>query len=80
MIPNAHCYCHFSAACSIEEEETVTMTGGMGTEIVTAVLQYSMTGNHVSLPSLTIGRYAHACGHFTNSNGAIVSRRLYLVI
>ena len=49
------------------------MTGGMGTEIVTAVLQYSMTGDHVALPSLTIGRYAHACGHFTNSNGAIVS-------
>ena len=58
----------------------VTMTGGMGTEIVTAVLQYSMTGDHVALPSLTIGRYAHACGHFTNSNGAIVSEDKVLAI
>ena len=56
------------------------MTGGMGTEIVTAVLQYSMTGDHVALPSLTIGRYAHACGHFTNSNGAIVSEDNVLAI
>ena len=54
------------------------MTGGMGTEIVTAVLQYSMTGDHVTLPSLTIGRYAHACGHFTNSNGAIVSGDVFI--
>ena len=62
----------FSGACAIEEEQEVTITGGLknGGDIV---IRYTVVnGYHHILPSLKIRRHSHACGHFTNSEGAIV--------
>ena len=58
------------SACSIEEEHEVTITGGYSKTLVT---RYKMNGDSEALPRLKIGRYLHACGRFTNSDGDIVS-------
>ena len=59
------------SACSIEEEQEVTITGG--SHSYTRVTRYKMNGDSEALPRLKIGRYLHACGRFTNSDGDIVS-------
>ena len=66
---------YFSEACSIEEEETVTITGGRYSE--TRVTQYQVDGTSQSLPNLNNGRFVHACGYYTNSDGSIVWFALY---
>ena len=43
-------------------------------EDVSKVIRYTVVnGYYHILPSLKTGRRDHACGHFTNSDGAIVS-------
>ena len=62
----------FSYACSIEEEEEVIITGGSYS--LTKVTSYRMNGESTSLPDLNTGRDLHACGRFTNSEGATVGK------
>ena len=65
------------AACSIEEEESVVITGGYDGHQPHGnnkkVTKYHMDGNSKPLPNLISGRYWHACGLFINANGDIVS-------
>ena len=60
----------YSRACSIEEVDTVTMTGGAAKK--TQVTRYAEDGTSQSLPNLNDGRENHACGHYTTSDNAIV--------
>ena len=68
--------------CAIEDGDEVVLTGGhicngplhnplcqFSTGTVT---KYNVLGPDMSLPSLTAGRHHHACGSFTDSNGAKV--------
>ena len=64
----AHCY--FSEACSIEEADTVTITGGRYSK--KRVTRYQVDGSSESLPELNDERYVHACGYYANSDGFIV--------
>ena len=58
-------------SCSIEEADTVTLTGGHGLGH-THVTLYHDDGAKKSLPELNHGRYQHACGVFTRAGGSIV--------
>ena len=60
----------FRWACSIQEEQEVTITGGKYS--YTKVTTYQMNGEAQELPDLITGRGYHACGHFKNSDGDIV--------
>ena len=65
-------YCR--EACSIEEADTVTITGGRfptGKDVT----RFQADGTSESLPKLNNGngRYNHACGLFVWSDGATVS-------
>ena len=75
-ISNFHC----SRACSIEESETVTITGGVGPgqKTLTRVTRYHDDGASKSLPNLNHGRSQHACGVFTKTGGSIVCFELNL--
>ena len=44
-----------------------------------SVIRYKINGDSEDLPNLKTGRYLHACGLFTNSDGDIVSRFLFFV-
>merc|ERR1712045_1090951 len=57
-------------ACSIEEAQTVTITGGFLS--LTRVTRYQEDGSSQSLPNLNTGRRNHACGHYTTSANSIV--------
>ena len=59
-------------ACSIEETETVTLTGGDYTLWEARVTRYKADGSGRRLPDLKTGRYRHACGHYTTSANSIV--------
>ena len=61
-IPTVHC----SDGCSIEEPETVTITGGR------RVTRYHDDGASKSLPNLNHRRNNHACGVFTRTGGSTV--------
>ena len=65
--------CFISQACAIEEEQTVTITGGAWRRSK-IVKRYKKNGKSESLPALNRGRQAHACGYFTNTRGDIVSK------
>ena len=59
-------------ACSIEETETVTLTGGDYTLWEARVTRYKADGSGRRLPDLKTGRYRHACGLYTTSANSIV--------
>ena len=63
--------CSFRYVCAIEEEESVVITGEYSSG--RRVVRYNFDGEYETLPSLITGRGDHACGSFTNSNGATVS-------
>ena len=65
-------YPYFSYACSIEEADTVTLTGGMEYTSDKIVTRYQQDGSSESLPNLNHGRRWHACGHYTTSDNSIV--------
>ena len=73
----------YSSACAIEEEHEVTLTGGWsldtGTEWGYRVIRYKSSGEFEDLPSMDTWRQGHACGHFTNVEGEIVSRYLVAI-
>ena len=60
---------YFSYACSIEEEQSVVVTGGAQSK--QTVRRYLMNGQSQALPNFREGRYGHACGHFKNANEEI---------
>ena len=69
----------FSKACTIEETEAVTITGGWFkndeksyNSRMRRVTRYQEDGSSQPLPHLNHGRYDHACGHYTRSDGFIV--------
>ena len=66
--------CRFS--CSIEEEESVVITGGSGYYSWKKVTKYQMNGKSQSLPDLLAARYYHACGLFTNSDEDLVNCKI----
>ena len=65
-----------SDACAIEETGTVTITGGLlhigEWTPLTRVTRYGADGTSEALPDTHIGRYQHACGHYTTSANSIV--------
>ena len=67
-----------SAACSIQLEHTVVITGGMPSNddrIPTArVQQYYAQGAINRLPDMLTARKDHGCGYTVNKDGKIVSR------
>ena len=63
-------YCR--EACSIEETETVTLTGGGKYALSTRVTRYQADGSSQSLPNLNHARSMHACGVFSRTGGSIV--------
>ena len=70
---SSHSRC--SAACAIEEEHEVIITGGSANYVTTwqeTVVKYTVTGKKENLPSLNKGRQQHACGHFKNSESSTV--------
>ena len=64
-----------SYTCAIEDGEAVVLTGGHDLASKTKVTKYTAKGQATSLPSLTIGRYGHACGKVVKKDGGTVSRR-----
>ena len=66
--PYKSLYC--SRACSIGEADTVTITGGAHS--LKRVTRYKQDGTFESLAKLNYGRFEHACGHFSRSDGSVV--------
>ena len=70
--------------CAIEDGDEVVLTGGhicnninnindpQCSSSTGTVTKYNVRGQATSLPSLNAGRHHHACGTFTDSNGAKV--------
>ena len=61
----------------------MTLSGGWssdtGTEWGYRVIRYKSSGEFEDLPSMDTWRQGHACGHFTNVEGEIVSRYLVAI-
>ena len=70
--PYKSLYC--SRACSIGEADTVTITGGAHS--LKRVTRYKQDGTFESLAKLNYGRFEHACGHFSRSDGSVVCFKL----
>ena len=69
-------YCR--AACSIQLNDKVIVTGGQYTETETTVSVYNIGGWVEDLPDLNTGRSNHGCGHYEDNNNDDV--RLFLVL
>ena len=71
MLCNLFCC---SAACTIEEAQTVTLTGGKDADknILSSVTRYEEDGSSTPLANLNHGQAGHTCGHYTNSANSIV--------
>ena len=54
----------------------MVLTGGGDSSSMSKVTKYSKTGHAIDLPSLITGRYGHACGRVTKTNGETVSSAL----
>ena len=61
----------FRYHCAIETEEALVLTGGSASMFL--VTKYNIEGQAEDLPNLIYGRYNHACGKVTRSDGSIVS-------
>ena len=57
----------------------MTITGGQAkgddTGARSKVTRYKMPGKSEELPPLKTGRYFHACGEFTSTDGTIVCKK-----
>ena len=62
----------FSDACAIDDGEAVVLTGSQDKASMTKVMKYTTTGQAITLPNLNNGRFGHACGRVTKSDGATV--------
>ena len=66
-----------SYACAIPDimSETVLLTGGYQPYSYSTkrVTRYGRNGWIEDLPSMTTGRYNHACGYFINSHDELVN-------
>ena len=65
----------FSKACAIELKFTVVITGGWNLDLhepMGRVEMYNTGGSIQRLPDLLTARAEHACGHYVNSNNAVV--------
>ena len=63
----------FSKACAIELMFIVVITGGWNLhEPMVRVEMYNTGGSIQRLPDLLTARAEHACGHYVNSNNAVV--------
>ena len=60
-----------SAACSIQLEDRVIVTGTDWT--LDRVAAYTGQGWAEDLPSLNTGRVDHACGHYVNTDNQMVA-------
>ena len=68
----------FSAACAIELQHTVVVTGGWNSggwygRAIATVQVYTISGPQEQLPDLMTGRWGHACAHFVDSENIVVS-------
>ena len=64
------------AACSIQLEESVIITGGWSQK---RVQQYNLAGSMGRLPDLNTGRQRHACGKYIQ-NGEVVSSNIKSIV
>ena len=55
-------HCYLSYHCSIEDDDSVVLTGGHNAWSL--VTRYNVKGEANSLPSLKTGRMCHACGTY----------------
>ena len=65
----------FSKACAIELMFMVMITGGWNLDLhepMGRVEMYNNGGSILRLPDLLTARAEHACGHYVNSNNAVV--------
>ena len=64
-----------SAACAIEFQDRVVVTGGWdsGDYDIATVQVYTLSGPQEQLPDLQTPRYAHACAHYLDSQDRVVS-------
>ena len=68
---------NYSAACAVELEHTVVVTGGydMVNFFPLATVQvYDNEGPREQLPDLIASRSYHACAHYVDSENRVVSR------
>ena len=66
----------YSAACAVELEHTVVVTGGydMASFVPLATVQvYDNEGAKEQLPDLLTRRSYHACAHYVDSENRVVS-------
>ena len=64
---------YFSAACSIELEDMVVVTGGQqlnGATMSTAQV-YTTSGKGEKLPDFNTPRMLHACGHYLKDDKVV---------
>ena len=67
-----------SAACGIELEKTLVVTGGLQSK--TRVAEFTEAGSVKYMASLKIGRYSHACSKFVNGQGTVSVRSVYMIM
>ena len=68
-----------SAACGIELEKTLVVTGGLQSK--TRVAEFTEAGSVKYMASLKTGRYCHACSKFVDGYGNTVSvRSVYMIM
>ena len=65
----------FSAACTIQLEDKVIITGGECTATIVSV--YNMEGWVENLPDLNTGRQDHGCGHYVDTDNNHVRLLLF---
>ena len=66
---------NFSAACTIELDDKVIVTGGAINWARVDV--YNIDGWVMELPSLIQGRRNSGCGHYVNSDDKMVNYRVF---
>ena len=70
--------CFIRAACSIEFDDKVVVTGGWGDGWgIKRVTVYDVHGFVEFLPNMIHGRKDHGCGHYINNNNEIVKFILF---
>jgi len=68
-------YTSDSCGISIEEDDSVLLTGGRKGDEVSSVIKYNLTGKVANFPDLNEGRYFHACASYVNEDNL----RVFLV-
>ena len=66
-----------SCGISIEEDDSVLLTGGSdGGDEVSSVIKYNLTGMVANFPDLHEARYFHACASYVNEDNLRVKNLL----